>query len=228
MPVELMTLTDRQIAKQNLRDAMSVVWNLDRLGDIGGHSTTKLGQPVLAETPFGRGIIFNGIEDGLIVRSNPLDSAAAFTIEIIFWPDFSEPMNVEQRFLHIQNPDNENRRVLIELRHAANNEWFLDTFIKSEESSCTLYADAFRHRAGNWYHAALVYENGTMKHYVDGREELSGRVKYVPIESGHTAIGVRMNRRFWYKGAIRTIKVTRCALPPGEFLLRPSDTDTAA
>ena len=56
-----------------------------------------------------------------------------------------------------------------------------------------------------------------MKHYVDGVEEMSGEVGYLPIEGGYTSIGVRMNQVYWFKGAIQMLKVTPRALSPEEF-----------
>ncbi len=197
---------------------MSVVWNLDRLGQIGGYPTLILGQPTLVETPFGRGILFNGSEDGLLVQGNPLGDATAFCLEVVFRPDSSAPINIEQRFLHIQNPDSENRRILIELRHRTDDQWFLDTFLKADSSELTLCAKDSLHPVGGWHHAALVYEAGMMRHYVDGREELSGAVTFAPIEGGYISIGVRMNKRSWFKGAMRMIRMTRRALRPAEFL----------
>jgi len=217
-----MGLIHQQVAGQTQSDSLSVLWKLDRMDQIGGYTTTKLGQPVLIETPLGRGVLFDGIDDGLLIQANPLGDAIAFTVEVVFRPDSSGPPNLEQRFLHIQNPDNENRRILIELRHCANQRWFLDTFINSDSSSRTLYAEKFQHSVGEWFHAALVYENGAMRHYVDGREELSGVVNYDPIKNGWTSIGVRMNRRSWFRGAVRTVRMTRRALSPAEFLTLPT------
>jgi hypothetical protein len=217
-----MGLIHQQAAGQTQSDSSSVLWNLDRMDKIGGCTTTKLGQPVLIETPLGRSVLFDGIDDGLLITANPLNDAIAFTVEVVFRPDSSGPPNAEQRFLHIQNPDNENRRILIELRHFADQRWFLDTFISSDSSRRTLYAETFQHSVGEWFHAALLYEKGTMRHYVDGREELSGAVNYDPIKNGCTSIGVRMNRRSWFRGAIRTIRMTRRALSPAEFLALPT------
>jgi hypothetical protein len=206
---------------QGQSDLMSEVWNLDRVDQISGYATMKLGEPDLIETPVGRSVFFDGVDDGLIVQANPLEDATAFTLEVVFRPDTSSPLNVEQRFLHIQNPDAEDRRILIELRHTADQRWFLDTFIKSDSSSCTLYAETFQHAVGGWFHAALVYEKGRMRHYVDGKEEISGAVSYLPFAGGWTSIGVRMNQRSWFRGAIRRVRMTRRALTPTEFLIFP-------
>lgn len=198
---------------------MSEVWNFDELEKIGGHSTTITGDPIIGTTEKGKAVFFDGIDDGLIIESNPLFGSAAFTIELIFKPEFTDnPNNKEQRFLHIQNMKNENSRILIELRLTKDNKWFLDTFSKSDDAALTLYAENYPHVLGQWFHAALVYENGTLKHYVNGIEELSGLVNYVPIEEGHTSLGMRINHISWFKGGIRTVKMTQSALPPGEFL----------
>ncbi len=202
-------------------NSLSVVWTFDRTDSIGGHPTLKLGDPVVIATPDGEAVYFDGIDDGLIVQANPVGDAAAFTIETVFKPDSSYPNNREQRFIHIQNPVNENRRILMELRLIPNQQWFLDTFIKSDSSSLALFAKDFPHPLGSWQHAALVYQNGTMRHYLNGREEMSGLVQYLPIEGGATSIGVRMNRLFWFKGALRMLKITRQALPPAEFSIGP-------
>jgi rhamnogalacturonan endolyase len=66
-----------------------------------------------------------------------------------------------------------------------------------------------------------VYENGVGKHYVNGVEEMSGRVPYIPVENADVSIGMRMNRVWYFKGAIRSVSMTRHALRPGEFTLLP-------
>lgn len=192
-------------------------WNLSELEKVGGNETIIIGAPVVVNDE--NAILFNGVNDGIIVKANPISGAENFTIEVIFKPEASEdPNNIEQRFVHIQNTKNENSRMLIELRLTKDNNWFLDTFIKSDDLALTLYAEKFPHPVGQWYHAALVYENGTMKHYVNGVEEMSGEVKYVPIIEGNTSIGMRINQVSWFKGMIKTIRATKKALKPEEFI----------
>ncbi|MBD3290917.1 LamG domain-containing protein [candidate division KSB1 bacterium] len=201
----------------------SRTWNINSLDSIAGNPVIKLGEPAVIRTKQGQAVQFDGINDGLIVKANPIGDALSFTIEVVFRPDSSFPKNKEQRFIHFQNPDNENRRVLIETRLTQDNKWFLDTFIMSEQSSRTLYAKQHLHPIGRWYHAALVYENNTMKHYVNGLEEMSGEVDYLPIEGGNTSIGVRMNQVYWFKGAIQMLKVTPRALSPAEFTFQNTE-----
>jgi hypothetical protein len=141
----------------------------------------------------------------------------SFTVEVIFRPDASA--NKAQRFLHMQA--NEENRVLVETRLNDRNEWFLDTFIKSGESEKTLQSRDNLHPLGQWYHAALTYDGLLMRHYVNGTEEMSGEVKYAPVEGGRTSIGCRLNQVFWFQGAIRKVRVTHAALSPDQFLERP-------
>jgi hypothetical protein len=192
-------------------------WNIDALDRITEHPVTLLGDPGVIESPVGRAVQFDGIDDGLIIKANPVKGASAFTIEVIFRPDSSYPDNKAQRFVHFQNPNNEDRRILIETRLTPDNQWFLDTFIKSETSSKTLFASEFKHPVGPWYHAALVFENKRMKHFVNGKEELTGTVDFLQIENGYVSLGVRMNQKYWFKGAIYKLKVTHRALSPAEF-----------
>ncbi|MDA2938103.1 LamG domain-containing protein [Acidobacteria bacterium AH-259-A15] len=191
----------------------SVIWDIDNLQSIGGNKPTVLGAPIAVDTPEGGAIQFDGEDDALILDTNPLAGFSQFTIEIVFRPDAGG--NREQRFFHVQEKDD--HRVLIEIR-LTDDSWFLDTFIKSGTSEKTLYAQEFPHPLGNWYHAALVYEAQQMRHYVNGVQEMDAPVNYVPMKDGQTSIGCRLNRVFWFKGAIRQVRVTPRALSPEEFL----------
>jgi len=197
----------------------SKLWQIDNVNSISGFETSKLSMPQIIETNGSKAVLFDGLDDGLLVESNLLDGVSSvFTIEIIFRPDASYPNNIAQRFLHIQNPEDENRRVLIELRLHEDNTWYLDTFIKSENSELTLVDAKYLHPVGEWYHTALVYKNGTMQHYVNGIKELSGNVEFLPIHNAKTSIGTRMNKVSWFKGGIKKIRVTHKALTPLEFM----------
>jgi len=205
------------------RNHYPVIWNLDNLNKIGGFPVEVLGDPEIIETEGGKAIYFDGVDDGLLVMGSPVEGASAFTVEVVFRPDSSWPDNAEQRFVHIQNPDYADRRIMIETRLTPDNKWFLDSFIRSESSTRPQLAKDFKHELGKWQHAAVVYENGIMKHYVNGKLEMSGEVIYLPINNANVSLGVRMNKVFWFKGAIRTLKVTNRALPPNEFLRNHSE-----
>jgi hypothetical protein len=189
-------------------------WRVDNLSQIGENNVQVIGNPKIINTDIGDVVEFNGIDDGLIVNNNPVAGATAFTIEIIFKPYTGG--GIEQRFLHLQQDDN--NRILIELRNNNNMNWSLDTFIKSGSSSQTLLDDAYVHNLNEWVHAALVFKDGSMVHYVNGEKELEGTVNYQVVNSGQTSLGVRMNQVSWFKGAIHSVKVTHDALNPEDFM----------
>jgi hypothetical protein len=192
----------------------STVWQVEGLERIGGHAVTVLGEPRVVTVPGGRAVEFDGVDDGLVVGVNPLAGLARFTVEILFEPavDGAE----EQRFLHFEEETTGNRG-LIELRLLPGG-WCLDTFLRHQDASLTLIDRALLHPAGRWHTAALVYDGRTMSHYVDGARELSGEVAFKPLGPGQTSIGVRLNRRSWFKGRIRTIRITADVLAAGRML----------
>jgi hypothetical protein len=141
-----------------------------------------------------------------------------FTAEVIFRPAAAGPK--EQRFFHMQEEGSENR-VLFETRLTDDGHWFLDTFIKSEGGDCTLFAKDHLHKIGPWYHAAIVVDGGSMRHYVNGKLELSQELKFTPHKAGQTSLGVRINKVHWYKGAIGRARFTPRPLEPAEFWKAP-------
>ena len=194
-----------------------IVWKFDRLDRIGGHETTVVGAPQLLEIDHAKAIVFDGKRDGLFFDVHPLAGAKQFTVELIFRPD--EDGRPEQRFFHMQENESDDR-VMFETRLVGNNgnkKWFLDTFIKSGEQESTLYAETHHHTIGPWYHAALVVDDRQMRHYVSGKLELTADLDYQPQQPGRTSVGVRLNKVYWYHGAIREARFTRRALLPKEF-----------
>lgn len=188
----------------------TLVWRLDNPCTVGDFNTTFLtDRPSVINTEYGAALLFDGIDDGLLINHNPLGDAESFAIEVFFRPDSSSDVsNYEQRFLHIKNKD-DSKRILIELR-LKKNKWTLDTFIKNEDSKRTLIDTTIWHETGQWYKAVLIYRNGVMRHFVDGKEEMNGKVNYAPIgKDGAVSIGVRQNKKSWFKGAIREIKFIR-------------------
>ena len=190
-------------------------WNFDRLDSLGGHAVSLTGAPKLIDTPQGKAIEFDGKDDGLFLETNPLAGLAQFTAEIVFRPALGGPK--EQRFFHMQEEGSDNR-LLCETRLTEDGHWFLDTFLKSGESSATLFAKDSLHAIGPWYHAAVTYDGQTMRHYVNGAEELKAEVKFEPQKAGRTSLGVRLNRVSWYQGAIRQVRVSPRVLEAREFL----------
>ena len=192
-------------------------WELNTINNLGGHPTQVLGAPRSIEVSRRNALEFDGQQDGIIVDVNPLAEVERFTLEVIFRPDAGGPK--EQRFVHLQEAGGENR-ILIETRLTGDNRWFLDTFIRSGETNQTLYAEKFLHPIGEWYQAALVFDGREMRHYVNGSQEMSALIQYQPMKPGQISLGVRLNRVFWFKGAIRKVRFTHDALAPVDFLKR--------
>lgn len=191
-----------------------VVWNLDNLRSIGGHAVTVTGEPRVIETPLGKAIEFDGVDDGILIDVHPLAGMARFTVEVIFQP-YADGQP-EQRFFHMQENTSESR-VMFETRLVEGGLWFLDTFIKSGEQGIPLYAADNKHEIGPWYHAAIVSDGTSFSHYVNGELELGEKIQYAVQGPGRTSLGVRLNEVHWFKGAIRMVKFTPGVLAPDEF-----------
>jgi hypothetical protein len=203
------------IAAEPTAPADPVVWDLDNLSKIGGSHVTVVGKPRVIDTDRGKAIEFDGKGDAIYLDVNPLAGLKQFTAEVIFRPAADGPK--EQRFLHFQ-PKGTEDRVLFETRLPGEGRWFLDTYLQTGEGKHTLFAEKFPHAIGPWYAAAIVIDGKTMRHYVNGAEELSADIKLTPLAAGQTSIGVRFNKVHWYQGAIRQIRITPRALKPAEFL----------
>jgi hypothetical protein len=197
-----------------------IVWEVDNLQSIGGHPTDVLGNPQVVEIDGKKAIMFDGDGDRLLVDNNPLAGADEFTIEIVFLANDVFPANHEPRFFHIEDASNPDRRITIELRLNDKQQWYLDAFIKSETSKYTLIDDSLVHPVGVWAHAAITYNDKVFKSYVNGIEELSAEVEYLPISANSkTSIGARMNQVHWFNGAIAAAAITHEVLPPEKFRL---------
>jgi hypothetical protein len=193
-----------------------VVWNINTITAVGGHTTEVLGAPKVISAPGGKAVEFDGVKDGLIVDSFPLAGVGSFTLEVVFCPYADGP--AEQRFFHLQENEG-NNRILLETRIIDGNKWSLDSFIQSNETNQTLLDKTITHPTGAWYNATLVFDGKEMRHYINGVKELSAEIKaFTPYIGGKTSVGMRMNKVFWFKGAIGKARFTPWALSPGEFL----------
>lgn len=202
------------VSVASIAQTKQTTWNINNLQKIGKHKTEILGNPKVVKTEQGKAIEFDGVDDGIFIDTNPIEGFATFTVEAIFRPSL-EGLK-EQRWFHIEQNELESR-VMLETR-LVGNDWFLDTFLKSNENRLPLYAENFKHKIGDWYHVALVYDGKLMKHYVDGNLELSGEVNFKAMTKGKTSFGVRQNKVYWFKGAIRKFRATNKALQPKEFM----------
>ena len=189
------------------------IWTFDRIDRIGGRPTTVEGNPRLIDTPVGKAVEFDGVDDALFVDAHPLAGATAFTWEAVFRPDGGQEA---QRWLHLQESDTESR-MLFELR-VTNGKWYFDSYVHSGESSKALADRTKVHPVLAWYHVAAMYDGREFRNYVNGVQEGAAEIRFDPQKAGHSSIGVRINRVNYFKGAIHSVRFTRRALVPGEFL----------
>ena len=187
-------------------DAPTIVWKVDDVKKIGGHATEVIGAPRVVDGA----AVFDGAHDGVFVPADPLDGAAQFTIEILFSPAEGGPE--AQRFFHLQ--DAAESRVMIETRLDGKGGWWLDTFLGSAQGGTPLIDPKRVHKTDAWYWAAVRYDGKTMMHFVNAEKELEATdVKFGPLGPGKLSLGVRQNKVFWFKGAIREVRFTPAALP---------------
>ena len=195
-------------------DRRSEVWNFDSITQIGGHAVTVEGHPRVIDTPAGKAVQFGGVDDALFLNVHPLAGAETFTWEVIFRPDADGAP--EQRFFHFQE-DGTDSRMLFEIR-VVDGKWCLDSYAQSGAESKALLDRQKLHSLGEWHHAAAVYDGREYRNYVDGVLEGAAEVHLAPQGAGRTSVGTRINRKDYFKGAVRTARMTNRALPPAEFL----------
>ena len=188
-----------------------MIWAVDNVKLIGGQIPVVLGAPhVMVGEPAVR---FNGVDDGLILPVDPLAGLQEFTIETLIRP---EPGGApEQRSLHIE--DEQGNRATMEIRLTSDGRWSLDTFLLCGDSRRALLDLARLHPAGRWTWVALRYDGRRMTAFVDGVKELEGAVSVMPFTAGRTALGVRLNRVYWFKGAIREVRFHARALDAADL-----------
>jgi hypothetical protein len=201
---------------QSAAEAASVTWTFDTLSSVGGHRTLVVGDPRVIDTPLGRAVEFDGVDDGLFVQAHPLAGATAFTWEAVFRPDGGARA---QRWFHLQE-EGSPTRLLFEIR-VVDDHWFLDAYAYSRTGERALMNKAALHPVGRWYHVAAVYDGTTFSNYVDGVKQGEARIALAPQREGWTAVGVRINQVDYFKGAVHSSRFTRRALAPAEFL-RPA------
>ena len=203
----------------------SELWDISNLEKIGGHSVSAFGNPVIVPTELGDAVEFDGEEDQLLVDFNPLMDATEFTVELIFWPAASYPDFTEPRFVHIQDPeDPEGKRVMMELRINANNQCYLDGYMKTDLEGLTLIDESRVHPTETWHHAAITYKDSTFTTYFNGVKELSGTCHYsefIVNPTGKTSLGARMNQVAHFSGRMKTLKISHACLEPDQFLSIP-------
>ena len=199
------------------------IWMFDQTSVVGGYTTQVLGHPQVIETSFGKAVQFNGIDDALFVPVHPLAGAATWTWEVIFRPDADGAP--AQRFFHLSVLDpatgkDLDDRLLFEIR-IVKGQWCLDSFAMAAGQSKTLLNCEKVHPLDKWYRVTAVYDGKTLSNYVGDELQGEGSVQLVPQRPGHSSVGVRINLKDHFKGAILEARFTRSALTPAEFLKMP-------
>jgi len=67
----------------------------------------------------------------------------------------------------------------------------------------------------------FVYDGKELRNYVGDELEGSGPVQLAPQGQGHSSVGTRINKTYYFKGAILMARFMPRALPPDEFLKFP-------
>jgi hypothetical protein len=199
------------------------IWTFDNLQKIGGHDVTVLGHPKVIDSNIGKAVEFNGVDDALLIDVHPLAGAKTFTWEAIFRPEGGA---FEQRWFHLAERDSKTgedtgNRMLFEVRIVDNIKWYLDSYYELAGVKRTLMNRGALHPLGPWYHTAAVYDGETFSNYVDGVQQNTTKAQLPPQGPGHTSVGVRINRLYYFKGTVRMARFTRRALSPSEFLKVP-------
>src|SRR4051812_39563523 len=165
------------------------VWSFNRLDKIGGHAVTAVGHPRVIDTPAGKAIEFNGVDDGIYIEGHPLAGAEAYTWEAIFRPDGGQ---VEQRWFHLEEKpadgNDANNRMLFEIR-VIDGKWCLDAFNKSSSGSKALLNRSNLHSLGEWHHVAAVYDGSEFRSYVDGVQDGAAQIHLATQSQGRTSVG---------------------------------------
>ena len=78
------------------------------------------------------------------------------------------------------------------------------------------------HPLGAWYHVAAVYDGKEFSNYVERRPGRRGGTVLGPARPGRSSVGVRINKVFYFKGAVHLARFSRRALSPSEFLTIPA------
>ncbi len=196
------------------------IWTFDRVDKIGGLPTMVLGHPQIIKTPMGKAVQFNGVDDALFIPEHPLAGWETFTFEAIFRPERGGAP--EQRWFHLAEQDpktgqDTDSRFLFEIR-VIGDQWCLDAFVHTPEANKALLDRKLLHPLDVWHQVAMVYDGKEFSSYVNGELQGKGAVHFNPEGPGHSSVGVRINKMFFFKGSVRQARFTPRPLSPAEFL----------
>ena len=198
---------------QNPEIKKNTEWVLANLLRDKSNNVEINGKPQIVNSPYGEAVSFNGTDDAFFLNELPLQSLQEFTVEMIFNPDVTGPF--EQRILHIG--ESKADRMLLEIR-AVNSNWYFDGYACSGTNKKALIDEKLVHPLGKWYHVAFVVTPNSLTTYVNGKQELEESFSFLPIKTGQTSSGVRMNKLNWFKGAIYKIRITPKQVKPSNFM----------
>lgn len=196
-------------------------WTFDRLSNIGGAATTVEGDPRMVETPYGKAVQFDGVDDRLVIDRHPLAGMSQFTFEALFRPDGGV---FAQRWFHLNEEDPipgappSVTRMLFEIR-VTGEAWSLDAFATGPGYKQTLLFQDKTFPVGRWYWVAQSYDGKTYRAFVNGQLQGEVEMAFKPQGQGRSSVGARMNKIDYFKGAVREARFTPRALAP-EALLR--------
>ncbi|PHY17466.1 LamG-like jellyroll fold domain-containing protein [Caulobacter sp. BP25] len=217
-------LSASAMGRRPTRDAPDQTrWTFDRLSRIGGAATMVEGDPRLIDTPYGKAVQFDGVDDRLVIERHPLAGMAQFTFEALFRPDGGV---FAQRWFHLNEEDPTPgappsvTRMLFEIR-VTGEAWSLDAFATGPGYKQTLLFLDKTFPVGRWYWVAQSYDGKTYRAFVNGQLQGEVEMAFKPQGQGRSSVGARMNRVDYFKGAVREARFTPRALGP-EALLRTS------
>ncbi len=186
----------------NAQEFSIIEWHIADLLLSEADSIYIEGTPALVVDNEVRAVRFNGINDGIFINSNPLSGVQSFKLSVLFNPDSSG--NYEQRFLHFGEPRGD--RILLEIR-LIKNQWALDVYLKSGAYSVTLLDTTNLFPTNKWYKIDLHVDSTMVKAFINKNIVYSSNFPYVPMNSGKTSIGVRLNKQYWFCGSIASLKI---------------------
>jgi hypothetical protein len=204
--------------------AERIVWTFDQLGRIGGIKAEAEGSPRLVDSPLGKAVAFDGVDDALFIPWHPLAGAKTFTFEAVFRSDGGK---FEQRWFHLASDEPpeaatpQNTRILFEVRVVQGDRWYLDAFARGPGYNQALMFPEKLFPTGCWYHVAQTYDGRTYRSYVNGVLQGEKGMAFQPQGPGRASVGVRINRVDWFQGAVREARFTVRALPPSQFHIDP-------
>ncbi|WP_308991045.1 LamG-like jellyroll fold domain-containing protein [Mariniflexile litorale] len=206
-------VSNSQNKQGDLNNTQNLEWLISSMINEKFDDIQVSGKPKIVSSPYGDAVYFNGVEDAFFLERLPIESMEEFTIEMIFNPSIDG--DFEQRVVHLGEVSGD--RMLLEIR-AIDGNWYFDGFAASGENKLALIDEKLIHPLGKWYHVAFVVAKDSLSTYVNGKLELTEPFSFRPIETGQSSVGVRLNKRSWFKGNIYKIKISSKKLRPYDFM----------